>query len=297
MDPTFTSPRTVTEALEAVSEPGSLFVAGGTSLGILMRQRMIEPSKLVWLGKVSDLGRISPVSDGLRLGAQATLAEIARSQVVRERQPMLARAASVVANPRVRSVATVGGGLVHADPRQDLLPALLAAGARVFVEGSGGKRQIDIGDGFFKGFLETEVADDELITHLVIPDRGGARQRYRRFTPQSQDDYPTVSVAAKVTVEGNEVTSATLALGGVASTPILVEGVSAVFRETRTLEQAIADTAALARSRTSPTSDDRGSAEYKSAMAEVMVRQVLQELILSNGGPDVNESHGGVDER
>src|SRR5262245_33739270 len=104
-------------------------LAGGTSLAMLLKHRLVEPERLVYLGGLTGLSAIDDGPDGLRLGAMATLRDLVTSEVVSSVAPVIARAADDVGNPRVRAVATVGGALAHADPRQDLPPVMLALDA------------------------------------------------------------------------------------------------------------------------------------------------------------------------
>lgn len=277
----FVAPSTLSQVLDEISGRDAVLVGGGTALGVLLKQRLLEPELLVWLGRVTGLNGIRRTADGWwHIGALTTLADVARSPELRHEHPMLTQAAGVVANPRIRHVATLGGAIVHADPRQDVPPALLAAGATVTIRGAAGDRTVPLADGFFLGFLQTTVGPAEVVTHLSIPPATGAAQAYRRFTPQSRDDYPTVSVAARMErADSGEVSRLSLALGGVAPTPVLVGGVETALAARTPTATDIATVSAAARAATSPVSDERGSAEYKAAMAEVWTQRVLTELL------------------
>ncbi|MBO0684955.1 MAG: FAD binding domain-containing protein, partial [Candidatus Dormibacteraeota bacterium] len=148
MQAEFLAPASMPEALSALQEDGAVAVGGGTQVGILLRQGMLEPGRLVWLGRVDGLRTISTTNGWLEIGAGATLSEIAASEAARLLHPMLAAAATRVGNPRVRAVATLGGHLVHADPRQDLLPVLLALDAAAILRGPAGDREIALRDFF-----------------------------------------------------------------------------------------------------------------------------------------------------
>lgn len=267
-EPEFVAPTMLYHVLDVVGAGDALIVSGGTSLAVLLKQRLVEPEKLVWLGRVAELKGVRRDADGSwRIGACTSLAEVAASPELRRDAPMVAQAAGVVANPRIRNVATVGGALVHADPRQDLPPALLAAGAVVGIQGPEGVRSVPLRHGFFRGLMETAVEHGEVVTHVSVPPRRDAVEVYRRFTPQSSDDYPTVSVAARLEwPESGKYGKLSLALGGVAPTPVLVD-------------TDVANAAAAAQAAASPTSDERGSAEYKTAMAEVWTQRVVAELL------------------
>lgn len=258
----FHAPTTVDEAVDRLGSGHAVLVGGSTSLTPLLRERLLEPDALVWLGRVPELWGITTVDGGdLIVGATATLADLVGSATVRAGQPMLWAAAGAVGNPRVRAVATVGGAVAHADPRQDLLPALLVADATLTVAGPDGRRTVRLRDGFYRGLLETGLGDDEVIVSVRLPAADGHAEAYERFTPGSREDFPTVAVAVRVGADG----SATVGLGGVASRPLLVTGPGR-------------DVAGTARDAAAPIDDERGSAAYKRAMVEVITRRVLERL-------------------
>lgn len=275
MDPEFTVPASLEDAIGDLERDGALAVAGGTQVGLLVRQRLIEPSRLVWLGRIPGLREIRTDPDGsLLIGAAATLAEIAASPLVRSLQPMVVRAASQVGNARVRAVGTIGGHLVHADPRQDLPPCLLVVAAEVRLLGRNGTRDVPL-QGFFRGPFETAIQDGELLTRVKIPPKPpDTRCCYLRFTPGSSNDYPTVGVAALVDLRNGMTRRAAVGLGGVASRPLLVELPQLAGRALDAA--AIAAGGQAAATACDPASDQRGSAAYKRAMARLWTERALR---------------------
>jgi carbon-monoxide dehydrogenase medium subunit len=295
-DLAFSAPATLHEALgELAGAEGVIAMGGGTSIGMLLKNDLIAPRKIVWLARIPELRRLayrsdspdsdSPDSDGpgggrdaggeLLIGATVTLRELARSQVIRQKFPALAYAASRVGNPRVRAVATVGGALTHSDARQDVPPIMYALQARVRIQSLQGSREIPVHE-FHTGFMETVLAEDELVTQVVIPAVPGRRAAYGRFTPGSHDDYPTVSAAASIAADNSgRVTSAVLALGGVGSTPLLVGGAAGLIG-TVPGQAEVESAAAAAEAAASPHDDQRGSARYKKAMAREWAARVIR---------------------
>lgn len=277
MQAEFLAPASMPEALSALQQDGAVAVGGGTQVGILLRQGMLEPGRLVWLGRVDGLRTISTTDGWLEIGAGATLSEIAASEAAHLLHPMLAAAATRVGNPRVRAVATLGGHLVHADPRQDLLPVLLALDAAAILRGPAGDREIALRD-FFQGPFETALVEGELLVRVRVPDPpAGRRSGYARFTPQSEADYPTVGVAARLDLDGETVRGLVLGLGGVAGRPLLVEPSALIGRPVGPdLFQAAAEAAVAA---CDPISDQRGSAAYKRAMVRLWAVRALTGLV------------------
>ena len=242
----------------------------------MLKNRLIEPERLVYLGKIPGLSGISESSDGtVRLGATTTLRELNRSALVNARFPSLAQAAGQVGNPRVRAVATLGGAIVHSDPRQDIPPVLMSLGATARIIGAEGVREVPL-SGFFFGFMETAASEDELVTEVTVPFDPTARSRYARFTPGSEDDYPTVGVAVSLAVsDDGEVTGARIALGGVDGMAILASEAATLLVGSRPDSERIAAAAAAAAAACSPSDDQRGSESYKRAMVEVWTRRTV----------------------
>jgi aerobic carbon-monoxide dehydrogenase medium subunit len=286
-DLVFRAPQTLNDALaELAGEQDAMAMGGGTSVGLLLKNSLIEPRKIVWLARVPGLRQIE-VSPGevVSIGAMVTLREIVRSGVIRQQFPALAHAAGQVGNPRVRAVATLGGALAHADPRQDVPPVLCALDARIRIAGPAGTRDIPVA-GFHTGFMETVLAPDELVTCVLIPVVPGRRAAYARFTPGSDDDYPTVSAAASIVRAGDlRVSGAILALGGVGRVPLLV---SAADTLTAIIpgEAEIGAVAAAAEAAADPSDDQRGSARYKKAMAREWSARVLRACLDQDHPPE-----------
>lgn len=282
-EPSFVVPASVDEAVAALADEEAVAVAGGTSIGLLVGQGLLAPSALVWLGRIPELTEVAVRDGRLVLGAGVTLWDLAAHPDVRRHLPALAAAADVVGNVRVRAVATVGGALAHADPRQDLPPVLLAHDAEVEVAGPGGRRQLPV-DELVTGFMSTSLAPGEVLTSVSVPLVAGRRGRYRRFTPGSADDYPTVAVAAALTVADGAITAARVAVGGAGPRAFLVPEAEALVGSPADASRApLAVVAAAAAERAEPVDDRLGSAAYKRRMAAVWVRRVLEECC---AGPD-----------
>jgi CO/xanthine dehydrogenase FAD-binding subunit len=130
----YVAARSVGEALEALAVDGAWVLAGGQSLVPRLNVREVRPSRLVDINGAG-LGVIRRRDGVLHLGATVRQAAILRSTVVAERWPLLAEAARHVGHAATRSRGTVGGSVVHADPRAQLPAALAALDARLVHEG------------------------------------------------------------------------------------------------------------------------------------------------------------------
>lgn len=273
----FLIPASISEALQAISKEDAVFLGGGTSTALLYKTRLIEPSRVVWLGNVSELQGIQTSSSEVRVGPMTSVAEIAADQDIAALLPGLHVAAGVIGNARVRAMATLGGALAHADPRQDVPPALIAIGARVKIQSSSSSREVALDD-FYEGFLETVLAPEELITEVVIPLVDKRKSSYIRYTPTSEGDYPTVGSGASVTFEsdGKTVHAAKIALCGVGNVPIILDhralGLAGKPGDDASLNRA----AEIVREAVDPQDDERGSADYKREMSSVFAYRSLK---------------------
>jgi carbon-monoxide dehydrogenase medium subunit len=265
------APTALDEALALRTEHGdeATVVAGGSFLGILMNQGLVEPAAFLSLGRVDGLRTIA-VDDGvLRVGAMVTHRTVELSDTVRSGWPMLARAFGLVASPRVRNQATVGGVLADADYASDPPAALSASGARAVLRSSRGERELAI-DELILGYYETAIEPDELLVEVRVP--AAARAVYRKFRSRSTEDRPCVAVAATHGPSGLRVV-----VGAVAEVPQHLPDVCAQANGPLDAETARAIGTAYAE-RIEPIGDVRGSAAYRRRVIAVEVRRAIEEL-------------------
>ncbi|MEA2292123.1 MAG: aerobic carbon-monoxide dehydrogenase medium subunit [Solirubrobacteraceae bacterium] len=267
------APSDLEEALALRAEHGdeATVLAGGTFLGILMNQGFVRPSAFLSLGRVSALRGIEVAGAELRLGAMTTHRDVERSEDVRAGWPVLARAFGLVASPRVRNQATVGGVLADADYASDPPAVLAALGARAVLRSPSGEREVAM-DELILGYYETCIEPDELLVEVVVPPAPD-RATYRKFRSRSSEDRPCVAVAA--TREGPTVR---VVVGAVSEVPQSFPDVCAQAGGTLDADSARAIAAGYAE-RIEPMSDARGSAAYRRRVTQVEVRRALEELM------------------
>jgi aerobic carbon-monoxide dehydrogenase medium subunit len=271
--PEWHEPRSLEEALALRAEHGdeATVVAGGSFLGIVINQKLLAPTRLVALRRVTDLDYIE-VGDGmLRLGAMATHRSVEQHGVVQEGWPALAFTFSVVASPRVRNQATVGGVVADADYASDPPSMLAALRARVVARSVRGERQIPMDD-FILGHYATALEEDELVTELRIP-QSSEPSVYRKFRSRSSEDRPCVSVAA-----ARDNGDLKVVVGAVADRPQYFPELCALARgETITNELAMEIGHRYAE-KIEPLSDSRGSERYRKRVIAVEVRRALEDI-------------------
>ena len=275
------APTSLEEALSLLDQYGedARPIAGGTAMVNLLKQNLVYADHLVGLGKVPGLRGITRSNGDLRIGALTKHREVERSAEVAEAAPLLREAYSRVATVRIRNMATVGGGLTHADPAQDPPPALMALGARVVLASSGGTRELAIED-IFVDYYETALAQGEILTEVVVPAQPqDARGVYLKFLPRTEDDYATVAVAALARVENGLCADVRVALGAVAPTPVRATAVEAALEGQPVTADAIRTAAEAVAGQVDPLADFRGSSEYKRDMAVVFTRRALEQAL------------------
>ena len=275
-------PTSLDEALSLLAAPSEelKIVSGGTALVIMLRNRLIAPSTLLSLGRLQELRAIRHESGvGLRIGALATIREAETSQIIREKQPMLAQTFGKVGNIRIRHAATVGGNLSEADYASDPPCVLVALRARVKARSAKGEREIPLTD-FFKGFYETALAPDEILTELIVPDLAQeTRATYLKYVSRSSEDRPCVGMALVLEDQADgKCNNLRLVAGAVAETPQEIasaEGIAAGKQLTEDVIDEIADAYSTA---IEPLSDLRGSAWYRKQIIRVMARRAMHQV-------------------
>ncbi|MEN9805042.1 MAG: hypothetical protein RIS41_1889 [Actinomycetota bacterium] len=255
------------EAIALIGEHGSdaKFLAGGHSLLPLMKLRLAQPSVLVDIGRVKDLSYVNDAGDHIAIGALTRHMDVETSSVLKEHAPLLAHAASHVGDPQVRHRGTIGGSIAHADPASDLPATTLALGATYVVQGPKGTREIAAAD-FYKGFLESALAADEMLTEIRVPKMNGAGWSFQKFNRRAQD-WAIVGVAAWR--RGNE---SGVGLVNMGQTPVLASSVSSALAG----GASIADAAEKAVAEAAPSADNNASVEYRTHLAKVLVRRALE---------------------
>jgi aerobic carbon-monoxide dehydrogenase medium subunit len=272
--PEWHEPRSLDEVLSLRAEHGNeaTIIAGGSFLGIIMNQGFFAPTRLVALRNVPDLDYVEAGDGVLRLGAMATHRAVERSEIVKDGWPTLAFNFSVVASPRVRNQATVGGVVADADYASDPPSMLAALRARVVARSARGEREIPMEE-FVLGHYETALEDDELVTEVRVP-RGEGRSVYRKFRSRSSEDRPCVSVAAVRENGGLRVV-----VGAVAERPQYFPEVCAIAEGERLDGELAAEIGRRYAEEIQPLSDSRGSARYRRRVIAVEVRRALEDLI------------------
>jgi aerobic carbon-monoxide dehydrogenase medium subunit len=250
-------------------------LAGGQSLVPLLKLRFASPELLVDINNLSDLGYHRADNDGtLHIGALCRHADLEHSGLLPERQPTMAAAAPLIADPIVRVRGTLVGSLCHADPQGDWAAVMVALGAHVVAQGPSGRRSIAVGD-FVTGPFQNALAFDEVAVEAVVPAAEGRRAGGFLKLERRVGDFATAGSAVAVELDGDRVVRAGIALSGVGSRTIDAREAAESLAGQTLDEAAITRAADLAAQAAEPRSDHRGSAEYKRHVVHTFVTRIL----------------------
>ncbi len=268
-----------TSSREAVSlladlGDGARAIAGGHSLIPMMKLRLSTPEHLIDLAGLEDLKGIRAEGSEVVVGAMTTQHELIGSDLLARAVPILRETSLVIADPQVRYVGTLGGNVATGDPGNDMPAVMLCLGATYHVIGKRGERRVAARE-FYQAAYFTALEPSEIITAIRIPvpvvGHGYAYHKLKRKV----GDYATAAAAVVLTAKGNEITSCSIGLTNVAETPLWAEEAARLVigsaLDAATLRRAVMAAEAV----TSPASDRRGTAQYRTKMAGVMLSRAL----------------------
>ena len=279
-------PKSLEDACAILSDDSNAKpVAGGTALLTIIKQGLLLPKLLVNLNKVRDAGEITfDASAGLRIGALATINAIETSPLVCQHYAVLTQACHLVANIRIRNMATLGGNLAHGDYQSDPPTVLSALDARVELMSSHGKRELKLSD-FQRGSYETALEPGELISAVLIsPLPQSMHGLYVKFTTGSSEERPCAGVAALAQMDYGICRELRLAVGAVSVRPVRIA--TEELTNKPFTNESIATIANLAARSIDPVDDVRGPADYKRHLVGVLVRRAL--AAVANGHTGLN---------
>jgi carbon-monoxide dehydrogenase medium subunit len=274
----YLEPTTVAEACALLKQHGgeAKLFAGGSHVTILLKQGLYQPKALINIKSIPEIKGVRfDASDGLIIGALVTHRELETSALVREKFPVLCEAEREVANIRVRNMGTVGGNLASGEPLTDLSQIFIALDGKLKISGPNGQRSLPVED-LFVDFYTTSLAEDEIITQVVIPSlplKSGIE--YIRFSSSSVVDKPSAGVAVRLTLDQESAQVARIVLGCVGPTPVRARKAEVLVTGKKLTAEVVAEAGALASQECSPTSDLRGSEQYKRAIVGTLVRRAL----------------------
>ena len=272
-------PASLEEALAAREEytHDALPIAGGQSLLVMMRNRLVSPGALIDLEPIEELRGIEVHSTGISIGAMNTCRQLIASPLLGETVGVLPAAARQVSSTAVRNLGTIGGNVCHNEPGADLPPVLLALNGRAALRRRGGAREVPLSE-FFAGYFETALEPDEILCRIEIEHApAGAAGVYLKHAI-SPEDLAMVGVAAVVVPDRKRaggVAEVRIGIGGAAPVPLRAAQAEAALKGAVLDAETARAAGEMASTEVDPGSDPHASAEYRRKMVSVFVRRAL----------------------
>ncbi len=271
----YSRPESLDEAVHLLAEsgPDAKVLAGGQSLLPLLSMRLIAPSRLIDVNRLTELAYVRSDPDVVRVGALTRHAALLRDADVRERQPLLAEALAVIAHPTIRNRGTSVGSLVHADPAAELPAVLCLLGGSVTLASAAGRRTVPAGE-FFTGPLESAVGQGELAVEASFPALGARAGTAFVEVSRRHGDYAICGVAVLVELDADlRIATARAGYLSVAPTPLVLDLTEVVGGSPYDAD--LADAAGFARDAVDPEPDIHASAAYRRQLAGVLTGRAL----------------------
>jgi carbon-monoxide dehydrogenase medium subunit len=274
-------PPTVAEvvALLQEHEGDAKVLAGGQSLVPLLNMRLARPQVVIDLNRVAGLDYIREENGWIAIGALTRQRAVERSELVRTRQPLLHAATRYIAHPQIRNRGTVGGSIAHADPAAEYPAAALALGAEMVAPGPSGQRVISAAD-FFVTYLTTALEPSEVLTEVRFPVLEERTGWSFQEVSRRHGDFALAGVAAMLMLERGVCSAASIALFGVASTPVRARAAEGLLVGSKPDERLLNEAAQVAADGLdAPLADVHASEEYRRHLAKVLTRRALTEAL------------------
>jgi len=269
-------PSSVKEAVSLLGKLGdeARAIAGGHSLIPMMKLRLASPAHLIDLAGVADLKGIRKDGKDIIIGPMTTQHEVIASDLLAKEIPILGETSTLIADPQVRYVGTIGGNVANGDPGNDMPAVMMCLNATYHTVGKSGERRIAARE-FYQGAYFTALEPGEIVTAIRIPvpaaKHGYAYEKLKRKV----GDYATAAAAVVLTASGGKVAACSIGLTNVAETPLWAEEAGKILTGSALDAPTVKKAVAAAEAITSPASDGRGPAAYRTKMAGVMLTRAL----------------------
>lgn len=276
MDIQYVAPKTLDEAVRAFAAAAGAgrILAGGTDLLVQMRNGVVAPGTIVDIKKIGELTAIEETKDGgFRIGAAVSGAVLREHAKLSKVWPGVVEATNLIGSTQVQGRATPGGNLCNGSPAGDSVPAMVAAGAIVTIQGPNGRREMPV-EKVPKGPGRLNLEPGEIVVSFTLPPRGkGSSDAYLRMIPRTEMDIAVVGCGVSLTLENGTCTAARVGLGAVAPTVLLVEEAAKALIGSKLDEAALAKAAAACSAACRPIDDKRGTIAYRTKVAGVLLKR------------------------
>jgi carbon-monoxide dehydrogenase medium subunit len=274
----------VEEAIELLERhgPEARLLAGGHSLIPMMKLRLAFPETLIDIHELDGELRYIREEDGvLEIGALARHQDVLDSEVIGERYPILRDAETMIADPLVRNMGTVGGSLAHGDPAEDLPAAFIALGCEVVAHGPDGERSIPI-DELQTGPFETVLDPAEIIVgaRILRAPMGSAYTKVKRRT----GDYASAAIGIALDLNDGEIENVRIGMCAVGGKTLRARGAEEVLEDQHPDVDLYKRAGDRAAEESEPSEDARGPVEYKRDLVKVLLVRALEKAVERAGG-------------
>nr|WP_165446042.1 xanthine dehydrogenase family protein subunit M [Bradyrhizobium uaiense] len=283
----YVAPRTLDEAIGAFAAAGSAarIMAGGTDLLVQMRSGLVRPGLIVDIKKIGEMTEITETADGgFRVGAAVSGMELAEQARFGKVWPGVLEAVNLIGSKQVQGRASAGGNLCNGSPAGDSVPAMIAAGAVVTVQGPNGRREMKVED-VPAGPGRTNLKPGEILVSFTLPPRPkGSGDAYLRMIPRTEMDIAVVGIGVSLTLQDGVCIAARVGLGAVAPTALLVAPAAQALVGSKLDDTALEAAAAACRAACRPIDDKRGTIAYRTKTAGVLLKRTAAIAAQRAGG-------------
>jgi CO/xanthine dehydrogenase FAD-binding subunit len=276
--PAFHAPQSVGEVVALlVADPSARPLAGGTDLIVQMRSCRSKPAAVIDLKRIVGMIGVRRRGEGFAIGAATPCTALTRDAALAAAWPGVVEAANLIGSVQVRNRATIAGNLCNASPAADSVPAMIAAGATALIAGPDGEREVPV-EMLPTGPGATSLKSGEFVVEIRLPPRpDGGGDAYLRAIPRTEMDIAVVGAGVSLIIgQDGTCTAGRIALGAVGPTAILADEAGAALVGTKLDEAALAKMAEAVRAICRPIDDKRGPASYRTAMAAILARRVVE---------------------
>jgi carbon-monoxide dehydrogenase medium subunit len=249
-------------------------IAGGHSLIPMMKLRLASPAHLIDINDLTELSYIREDGNEVSIGALTRHVDLLKSDLLARHFPLFRDAETVIADPVVRNLGTIGGSLCQADAAEDLSAVCSAVKAKAVIRGAGGTRVVEMED-FHVGPYMTAVGEGEMLTEVRLPLRSGGGSAHEKVERRA-GDWAIAAASAAVWIDRGAIADVGIALSAVGLTTIHVTRAEDLLRGKSPSEELFAQAGEIASEDCSPSADGRGPIDYKRHLAGVLTKRALR---------------------
>ena len=299
-------PKTLEEGLTLFAKYGgkAKWIAGGTDVIVMIKQKTMAPDVLISLRGIPGLDQIK-FNGSLNIGPMVTHRAIEKSEIIRKNFSALADAVDYLGSVQIRNVATIGGNICTAAPSADTVTPLLVLGTQVRIKSRKEERTLPIEE-FFKGPGETVLKPGELVRDIIIPKPlSNTGSAYYKLQRRLALDLPILGVSVLLSLDKDKVTCSDMlctaspissilhkmeedqivckevriALGVAAPTPLRAAKAESLLRGKKLSDELLEETAEAAAKEAQPRDSIRSEAWYRRDMIKVLVKRMAMKSI------------------